>query len=254
MLVQLREARYAQWKSGWFVSKRSWLVWIEVGVSSDERHGYKIIGGLTCLENQRVGDDFGRQKTFLVDQDASSLVKERGGEHNLLRLARVASSDPDRVQRRGTHGNAGGNSEDNDNDDCRLARHAARLRRQLKQDIVCSDGGTPMHARDGTGQQGGTEHPPPPGVLPGRLEDEEDGEGGGARGHGDEGGADNVGDAVGASVVADGGVSEVVHAADGAAGQRARDCDAPPADAVVVGDEDEGEEEHEDRDKHGGNG
>lgn len=137
-----------------------------------------------------------------------------------------------------------------DYDDGCVPRHAG-AGAHADQDVLCADGGTPMHARDGSGQYGSAQDAPPPGRLPTRLEYEKDGEGRCAGTDGDDGSPHDVSNRVGASVIADGRVSKVVHAANGSSGQGASKRNPPPLDAIVVCDGEESEEQYQNGHEHG---
>ena len=113
-----------------------------------------------------------------------------------------------------------------------------------------------MHARHGAGQHEGTPDALPPRVRPGTPEDEEEGEGNRAGNGSDDNGAGDKGRDIIAAIVADGGVAQVVHPANGTSGERTRGAHAPPADLVAArggaGHDEEGGEQHDDRDKEGG--
>lgn len=108
-----------------------------------------------------------------------------------------------------------------------------------------------MHARYGTGKNHGTSHSLPPGIAPGVLEDEEQGQGSRTGEHSNDDGSDEVGELVRAVVVANGRIGEVVHAADGTAGHDSCEDDAPPSNPPVAGDPQKGEDQDEDWDQEG---
>lgn len=72
-----------------------------------------------------------------------------------------------------------------------------------------------MHARDGASQDDGTSSSLPPGVGPRCSKHKKQRERNGAGRNSNEGRPNHVGRAVAAVIVADGGVAEVVHAANG---------------------------------------
>ena len=126
----------------------------------------------------------------------------------------------------------------------------------MGQGVPCAHYGTPMHARNGTSQDNSASGTFPPRVGPRTPENEEERERDGTSNGGDDDRAGNERSEVIASVVVDGGVAEVMHAADGAPGECPRGGDTPPTDLVTTvaraGDDEEGHQEHEDRDKEGG--
>jgi hypothetical protein len=113
-----------------------------------------------------------------------------------------------------------------------------------------------MHARNGTSQDNSTPGTFPPRVGPRAPENEEERERDGTSNGGDDDRAGNKSSKIIASVVVDGGVAEVMHAADGAPGECSRGGDTPPTDLVTTvtraSDDEEGHQEYEYRDKEGG--
>jgi hypothetical protein len=115
-----------------------------------------------------------------------------------------------------------------------------------------------MHARNGTSQDNSAPGTFPPRVGPRAPENEKERESDGTSNGGDDDRAGNESSKIIASVVIDGGIAEVMHAADGAPGECSRSGDTPPTDLVTAvtraGDDEEGHQEDEDRDKEGGDG
>lgn len=137
----------------------------------------------------------------------------------------------------------------NDHDQRLAPRHAFLDGMELEQAVAGADGGTPVHSGDGASKHHGAADSLPPDDLPCRLKDKEEGQGGGAGRHGNEGGANDVADLIRGLVVADGRIGQVVHAADGTAGQQAGEGYSPPADPTVDADGEKGQEKDQDGDE-----
>ncbi|GKT57299.1 hypothetical protein ColTof3_04638 [Colletotrichum tofieldiae] len=226
------------------------------------------------LLEERVGDLLRRDQAIGVDEDAVVLVEDGGREDHLLCLAGIASHDAGGVNGRPAHDEACADRLSGASVTCGvLQKQQRRLTHQANNDydsgvagqlvgpgveaheLVLGAGcGAPMHAGNGTGQDDGARGALPPRRRPGRPEDEKEGEGDDARGHGDERRADDVDRVVDADVVVDGVVAEIVHTADCGTGQDASDTNSPPRDGVVNADGDEGGEEHGDGDEEGQGG
>ncbi len=86
---------------------------------------------------------------------------------------------------------------------------------EVYQLVAGAQGSTPMHARDSTSQDDGAPNSLPPRVGPCRAKDEKEGEGDSAGSGGNNGGTSDVANGVLTFVIADGGVSQVMHAANG---------------------------------------
>lgn len=121
---------------------------------------------------------------------------------------------------------------DNDND-CLVPRKLVVVPGERDQFVRCACRSTPVHARDSTSQQHSRYDSLPPRVGPPSPEDKEERQRDDARGHRNQSRPYDVGDIVNAHVVVDGGIAQVVHAADGSASKRAPDGNTPPRDLVV---------------------
>lgn len=114
-----------------------------------------------------------------------------------------------------------------------------------------------MHPRHGTRERNPRDKRLPPRVRPRSPKHKKDRERDDARHDGDDARARDVAGEVDAGVVRDGGVPEVVHPADGGAGEGAAAHDAGPgvwSRALAGADEEEGEEEDDYRDEEGEGG
>jgi hypothetical protein len=230
------------------------------------------------LLQEGAGNHLAGQKTVRRHQDPAALIKDRSRESDPLSTSGVTLADSSRVHGEAGHDDTGGKrlgnkrSVDSPRDRCPsgkahqagcdddrgVTRGVTSAHVDIDQGEPGSHNRTPMHSRDGAGEDNGATKTLPPRICPGASEDEEEGQGDGTRGGGNDDGPNDEGGDVSTLVVADGGVAEVVHAADGASGQDARDADAPPADAGVggagPGDDEESNEQHDDRDEEGSNG
>ena len=99
---------------------------------------------------------------------------------------------------------------------------------QMQHMVLGPQRSTPMHTRDSTSKDNSADETLPPATRPRCLEDAEQRQGDHTRRHSNDDRPSHIGNRVGAPVVGDGGVSNVVHARDGAACKRARNNDAPP--------------------------
>lgn len=135
-----------------------------------------------------------------------------------------------------------------------MPRHAVPPNGDLLQPIRRPHSRTPMHARNTARQQNPTHQRLPPRIRPSGSIDEEQEQGDRAGGDGDDARADDVARPVDAGIVGDGGVAEVVHSADGAAGEDAGTDDAGQRVVRVGADGDEGDDEDDDGDEEGDGG
>ena len=108
-----------------------------------------------------------------------------------------------------------------------------------------------MHARYSTSQDDGRNAPFPPGVGPRGAKHKEHGQGHDASNSSDDCGTNNVCRAIDTNVIGDGGISKVVHAADGSSAEDTADYDSPPGNNVIRTNSNKSSEEHKNRDEEG---
>lgn len=137
---------------------------------------------------------------------------------------------------------------DNDNDGF-VPRKLIVVPGERDQLVGCARRGTPVHARHSTSQQYSRYDPLPPRAGPSRPKNEEEREGDDTGSHRDQSRSYDVGNIVNTHVVIDGGVAQVMHAANGGTSECAPDGNTPPRDLVVGTDGHEGGDQDKNRHK-----